>query len=174
MAKSLYDRWDPDRKKVKDLVYSYPTGAQAQAVADSLQAQWRANLGVTVKLDPIERSAFARTRAACSYPLFRNSWEADYDHPHEWLGNLVVSGAAAGGACYSSPTVDRLTGDSDRVRLTTALPGYVQAEQVLVQDIEYAALLYGLQPYLIKPYLRGAGGTALFDLYWADAGVLRH
>jgi oligopeptide transport system substrate-binding protein len=174
MAKSLYDRWDPDRKKVKDLTYSYPAGAQAQAVADSLQAQWRANLGVTVKLDPVERTAFARARATCAYPLFRNSWEADYDHPHEWLSNLVVSGAAAGGACYSSSTVDRLIGDSDRARLTTALPGYKQAEQLLVQDVEYAALLYGVQPYLIKPYLRGAGGTALFDFYWSDAGVLRH
>jgi ABC-type oligopeptide transport system substrate-binding subunit len=173
-ARSLYERWDPERKRVKDLAYTYPAGTLNQATAENLQAQWRANLGVTVKLEPVDRATFARSRTTCGYNLFRNSWEADYDHPRHWLTNLVVTGAGAGGSCYSNAQVDKSLAASDRVRLSSVLSDYKLVQKQLIEDVVYAALLYGVQPYLIKPYIRGAGGTALFDYYWTDAGVLRH
>ena len=51
---------------------------------------------------------------------------------------------------------------------------YRTAGKILVDDAAYAPLLYGIQPYLIHPYVRGAGGNALYDNFWTAVRILQH
>ena len=174
-AKTEYQAWDPNGTKVKGLTYTYDTNLFNKAVCDNLAAQWKKNLGVTVGCVDVDRKTFFDQRnGACAYPLFRQSWSADYDHPQDWFDYLFVTKASSSGSCYSNPSLDRFVSDADAVPLNQALTNYRTAGQMLVRDAAFAGLLYGVQQYLVHPYVRGAGGNALYDNYWTGVRLLRH
>ena len=41
-------------------------------------------------------------------------------------------------------------------------------------NVAYAALVYGVQQYLVRPYVKGVGGSALYDFYWTSARIDQH
>jgi hypothetical protein len=45
---------------------------------------------------------------------------------------------------------------------------------MLVNDSALGGLLYGVQQYLVHPYVKGAGGNALYDHPWTGARILKH
>ena len=48
------------------------------------------------------------------------------------------------------------------------------AGYLLINDSVFAGLLYGVQQYLVHPYVAGAGGNALYDNYWTGIRILKH
>jgi oligopeptide transport system substrate-binding protein len=173
-AKKLYDAWDPQKTKVKNLVYYFNTGAQNKAIAENLQAQWKQNLGIDIGVQALDRATFFKNRSACQYALFRHSWGADYDHPQDWFDFLFVTGGGSSGSCYSNPSLDKQVADANKKPLDQALPDYKAAQQTMINDAVYGDLFYGVQPYLIKPYVRGAGGNPLYDFYWNEIKMVKH
>jgi ABC-type oligopeptide transport system substrate-binding subunit len=164
-AKTEYQAWDPTGAKVKGLAYVYDTDPFNKAVCANLRLQWRNNLGVDVACREVDRKTFFDQRnTRCAYPLFRQSWEADYDHPENWFDNLFVSGAPSSGSCLANPTLDHLVAQGD----------FNGAGRLLVDDSLFANLLYGVQQYLVHPYVKGAGGNALYDNYWTSVRILAH
>jgi oligopeptide transport system substrate-binding protein len=117
---------------------------------------------------------FAQRNTRCAYPMFRQSWAADYDHPQNWFDYLFVTGAPSSGSCYSNSSVDKLVKDADASTNPSDLAPYVEAGQTLVNDSIYAALLYGVQQYLVQPWVKGAGGNALYDNSWTSVRILAH
>lgn len=174
-AMSEYKTWDPTGSKVKGLAYSYDTDPFNAAVCQNLAAQWKKNLGVTVGCNEIDRQTFFEQRnGRCAYTLFRQSWSADYNNPQDWFDYLFVSHAPSGGGCYANPNLDALVASGDSQPVGLAISYYQAAGHVLIADTEYAALVYGVQQYLVHPYVAGVGGTALYDLYWTQARILAH
>jgi oligopeptide transport system substrate-binding protein len=174
-AKTEYQAWDPNGAKVKNLTYTFDTGAFNQAVCANLAAQWKQNLGVTVKCADIDRQTFFDQRdGRCAYPAFRESWSADYNSPQDWFDYLFVTGGTSNGACYSSKTFDGLATGADAQPAGLATAAYQDAGKALVSDVAYAALVYGVQQYLVHPYVRGAGGSALYDFYWTSVRIDQH
>lgn len=173
-AKSLYKSWDPDGSKIKGLTYTYNTSAANKAIAENLQSQWKQNLGIDVKLDNADRQTFFKTRSKCTYPLFRHSWGADYDHPQDWFDFLFVTGAGSSGSCYSNPQLDDLVKSANQKPLSAALGDYKKAGQILIDQAVTGNLNYGTQPYLVQPYVKGTGGNALYDYYWSEIKILKH
>lgn len=172
-AKTEYQAWDPDGSKVRGLVYTYDTNAFNKAVCANLQAQWKKNLGVDVACVEMDRLNFFAQRDACTYPLFRESWAADYDHPQDWFDYLFVTGAKASGSCYSNPSVDKLVTAADSAPLAQAITQYKTAGFLLVDESITTPLLYGVQQYLVHDYVRGAGGNALYDNSWTEIRILK-
>ena len=174
-AKAEYLAWDPNGTKVKGLTYTYDTDPFNKAVCANLVAQWQKNLGVVVKCVEVDRKTyFDRRNGRCAYPLFRQSWRADYDHPQDWFDYLFVTGAPSGGSCYSNPVFDKAVKAADAKPLATALADYKAAGQTLIGHVAYAALVYGVQQYLAHPYVKGVGGNALYDFAWTDARIVKH
>ena len=174
-AKTEYKAWDPDGSKVKGLTYTYDTNAFNSAVCNNLSAQWKKNLGVTVNCVEMDRKTFFDDRnGRCAYPLFRQSWAADYDHPQDWFDYVVVSGASSSGSCYSNPSVDQLIATADAAPLSQTLSDYKVAGHMLINDSICAPLIYGVQQYLVHPYVRGVGGNALYDNAWTLARIVKH
>ena len=174
-AKAEYQAWDPNGAKVKGLTYTYDTNLFNKAVCDNLVAQWKKNLVVDVKCVDIDRKTFFDDRnGKCAYPAFRQSWSADYDHPQNWFDYLFVTGATSSGSCYSNPSFDKLIAAADATPLAQSLSDYKTAGTTLINDSILAALIYGVQQYLVQPYVRGAGGNALYDFEWRQARILRH
>ena len=173
-ARAEYKAWDPDGSKVKGLVYTYNATAFNKAVCENLASQWQKNLGVTMQCAAQDRASFFSARTKCSYPIFRHSWGADYDHPQDWFDFLFVTGAGSSGSCYSNPAVDTLIKDANQKPLTESLGAYKQANQLLIDDTITGNLVYGIQQYLVHPWVKGVGGNALYDNYWSDARILQH
>jgi oligopeptide transport system substrate-binding protein len=174
-AKTLYQAWDPNGSKVKGLEYTYDTDAVNKAMCDNLAAQWKKNLGVTVPCTELDRKTFLDDRnRSCAYTLFRQSWNADFDHPQDWFDHLFVSGATSSGSCYSNPSLDSLVAGADSRGLAAGLVDYKTAGLILVDDAFSAPLLYSVQAFLVHPYVRGTGGNALYDFSWTSAKVLAH
>lgn len=174
-AKTEYQAWDPDGSKVKGLTYTYDTNPFNKAVCTNLQTQWKKNLGVDVGCVEMDRLTFFQQRdGACAYPLFRQSWAADYDHPQDWFDYLFVTGGSSSGSCYSSPDVDKLVANADALPLTQSLTQYKTAGYLLLDQAITAPLVYGVQQYLVHTYVAGAGGNALYDNSWTGIRILQH
>lgn len=174
-ARAEYQAWDPTGAKVKGLAYVYDSDPFNKAVCANLRLQWKNNLGVDVRCAEIDRKSFFDQRnGRCAYPLFRQSWAADYDHPQNWFDYLFVSGAPSSGSCYSNASFDSTVGGADRAAAGSSLAPYQQAGQTLVNDSIFGALLYGVQQYLVHPYVKGAGGNALYDNDWRSVRILAH
>jgi oligopeptide transport system substrate-binding protein len=120
------------------------------------------------------KTFFDDRNGRCAYPLFRQSWSADYDHPQEWFDYLFVTGASSSGSCYSNPSVDQLVATADAQPLSQSLVDYKIAGHALINDSVFAPLIYGVQQYLVHPYVKGAGGNALYDNYWTQVRIAPH
>lgn len=174
-AKTEYAAWDPTGAKVKGLTYTYDTDPFNKAVCANLQTQWKKNLGADIPCVEMDRKTFFDQRnGACAYPLFRQSWAADYDHPQNWFDYLFVSGAPSSGSCYSNPSLDQLVARADEQPLSQSVSGYRTAGVLLVNETAFAPLVYGVQQYLVHPYVDGAGGNALYDNPWVGMRILGH
>lgn len=173
-AKAEYAAWDPTGAKVKGLTYTYDSNAFNKAVCSNLQQQWQKNLGVAVGCVEMDRKTFFDQRQACAYPMFRQTWSADYDHPQDWFDYLFITGASSGGSCYSSSAVDRAVTAADASTDPSSLDDYKTAGMDLIGDSAFAGLLYGVQQYLVHPYVKGAGGNALYDNSWSGVRILQH
>ncbi len=173
-AKQLYQQWDPNGTKVKGLIYTYNATAQNKAVCDNLASQWKQNLGVTVQCASTDRASFFNARTKCAYPIFRHSWGADYDNPQDWFDFLFVTDAGSSGSCYSNPQLDALTKDANTKDLSQSLDSYKQANKILVDNTVTGNLFYGIQQYVVHPYVKGAGGNPLYDNYWTGLKILQH
>ena len=173
-AKTLYQQWDPNGTKVKALVYTYNTNGFNKSVCDNLASQWKQNLGVSMQCTAQYRASFFRARTKCSYPIFRHSWGADYDHPQDWFDFLFVTDAGSGGACYSNSQLDQMAQQANAKPLSQSLDTYKAMNKILVDNTVTGNLVYGIQQYVTHPYVSGTGGNALYDDYWAEAKILQH
>jgi oligopeptide transport system substrate-binding protein len=174
-AKAEYQAWDPDGSKVKGLTYTYDTNPFNKAVCDNLSAQWKKNLGITVGCVEMDRKTFFDDRnGRCAYPMFRQSWSADYDHPQDWFDYLFVTGASSSGSCYANANLDKVVAGADAAPLSQAIADYRTAGYLLIDTSAFAPLIYGVQQYLSHPYVKGVGGNALYDDYWTTARIVKH
>jgi len=173
-AKQLLQQGDPDGSKTKNLTYTYNSSAINKAICDNLASQWKQNLGVTVQCASTDRASFFNARTKCSYPIFRHSWGADYDNPQDWFDFLFVTDAGSSGSCYSNPQLDSMAKDANTKPLTQAVDEYKAMNKILVDNTVTGNLIYGIQQYVVHPYVVGAGGNALYDNYWSDVKILQH
>jgi ABC-type oligopeptide transport system substrate-binding subunit len=175
-AKALLKSGDPTGAKTAHLTYYYdPNKAIYKATAENITSQWKANLGITVNLQPVDHATFIKTYTHHGYNLFREGWQADYDHPQDWFDNLFVKGGGSNGGAYTDPKVEDLVAKADaEPSLDKAIPIYNQASKQMMADAAYAPLVYFKGEFLFKPYLQGAGSNNFNDFYWNEMKIGSH
>ena len=178
-AKQLLKNADPDGSKTKGLIYWYdPENPLNKNVATNLQDQWQTNLGVSVAIQPESHSQFIKDYLSGKFVMHRAGWQADYDHPQDWIDNLW--GKLAGcpdsncGSGYDSAQYDQLAAQADAKPLADALPIYKQLEQMLQDEVAYIPLYYSVGAFMFKPYVKGAGTNNFFDYWWNEISILQH
>jgi oligopeptide transport system substrate-binding protein len=178
-AKAEYQSWDPSGSKTKGLQLDYNASNLNDTIWGNVQSQLRANLGVNVALDPMDFPTLISRRNAKQSILFRDSWQADYDHPQDWFDNLFTCSEAAVGkgnaSGYCNPAVDRAAQQADTSQnLSSAISIYQEAQRTMIGDINGTNLFYQTQPYVVQTYLKGAGFTGINDYRWEGIRIMKH
>ena len=70
--------------------------------------------------------------------------------------------------------MDKFISLADAGPLKDGLDDYKTVGRMLIDDAIYAPLIYGVQQYLVHPYVLGVGGNALYDFSWTSARILKH
>ncbi len=175
-AKQLLASGDPTGSKTAHLTYYYdPNKPIYAATAQNIQAQWKANLGITVNLVPQDHAAFIKSSTAKrEYALFREGWQADYNHPQDWFDNLFIKTGGSNGGNFSDPVVEQLVAKADAEPLSQAIADYNAASKQMEADAAYAPLVYFKGQFLFKPYLQGNGSNNFNDFYWNEMKIGSH
>jgi oligopeptide transport system substrate-binding protein len=134
-----------------------------------LTAKWKEVLGVDIKLNPVEPTAFtALTKDINTAPqMFILGWCADYPDPQNWLSVYWKTGAFGERIGYSNPDLDAMLAEAD----STTDPAkrmqlYADAQKLLTDGAPVAFMWNNINSYLWKPWVKGVETTPM-DSGWA-------
>lgn len=161
-------------KGLPDIKYSYAASERNQARATWLQTQLRDQLGVDIKLDPLDARTLSQalSSAATTPQMFFYGWCPDYPDPQDWYSVVFDSRSSASHTAWKNDKFDQLVRAAD----VEANPKkrdelYRQASQLLMDDAPAALMLHDLDAFLVKPYVKGATFTPL-DYYFAHTTIM--
>ncbi len=83
--KLLAEAGYPDGKGLPEITFLYNTNDNNKKIAEALQAMWKENLGVDVKLKNEDWAVFQETRRLGKYQIARGGWLGDYNDPMTML-----------------------------------------------------------------------------------------
>lgn len=163
-----------------DVTIQFADVGGSQLDAEFAQGQLEQNLGVNVKLEPLEPRAFAATVMQGQFMIIPMGWGADFPDPDSWLPQNFGTGAGNNLAGYSNAEFDAL------VQQAVAEPDaekrlalWSQAQQLLVKDAAAIFVSYSERVRLVKPYVKNlilTGMDAGLDgeLFLADTYIVKH
>jgi ABC-type oligopeptide transport system substrate-binding subunit len=166
-ALALLRAWDPAGTRRSVRIGTFPDFI---SLATEIQAEWQSVLGLTVSLDFGEIPTIRRKASEGLYDVTVGAFAADYDSPHNWFSNIDNQCHAA----IVDPQFQSLVAAADKEQPDAAVGDYKKAGQLLADDAACPALVYQEAVQLIKPWVRGAGGNALYENYWKSISILKH
>jgi oligopeptide transport system substrate-binding protein len=135
----------------------------------------RENLGVTVRMQAIDFADFLLEveDPEHQHQMIRFGWVADYPDPDNFLEFLFLSGSPENATRYLNPQVDalleeaRVEPDAER-----RYELYRQAEDLIIEDGVVLPMQFGVDHYLVQPYVRGftptTGMQEWMSTVWID------
>jgi len=151
-----------------DFTIVYAANATIKLVLEFLQAEWKKNLGIDVKLDSRESKAAVEFRVSRKTQPFNGifgQWGSDYGDPFNWHNFLFTSKNEFWPSHWKNDEfdsiVDKAKGMTDKDGRTKA---YQQAEQILVTEQPHMPLYHGQSFFVSKPNLQGIYHPAILGL----------
>ncbi|MBI5035620.1 MAG: peptide ABC transporter substrate-binding protein [Chloroflexi bacterium] len=170
-ADSTADKPKVDCAKLGTLKMTYAATATNHARYQFIAGSFLKVFGCPITLDPVDSTVMtALTKDIKTQPLFSlQGWIQDYPHPQNWLSVYWVCGGFAKRYGYCSKDFDATTAKADQtLDLQAAIKLYQQAEDILVNDVPSAFLMYEENLYLVKPWVIGPKDhTGSSDAEWA-------
>jgi oligopeptide transport system substrate-binding protein len=156
------------KDELKMIKFTYGTSAREKTRVEWAQAQWKANLGIEVALDPVDRTTFSSLvkRAETTPQLFTLGWCADYPDQQDWLTMVFSSTSTVSKIGYKNPVFDKLVREADKEKDANKRNDlYQKASRILSEDAPVAFYQFSASKYLLKPWVKGVVDSALdFEL----------
>ena len=102
----------------------YTPGEGHKLIAEYVQASWKRNLGIDIKIQNYEWKTFLDMRNQHDFDISRASWVGDYQDPNTFL-ELFITGSGNNDGEYSNPKFDEL------IRKAATMKGGSERFQVL-------------------------------------------
>ena len=155
---------------------TYSARTDFQAVAEFVQAQLQANLGVNITLKPRPPKTFNSELGdpATRPPMSLYSFGLDYPDPQEQHEYLATSGPSgfANYAAYKNPKFDALIARANKtVNFKARMALHRQAENVYLNDYPIVPLYNPIATWLAKPYVHGFKVTPLYMTRWMNVSI---
>ena len=164
--KILSEAGYPDGKGLLPITLIFNTDPINSLIAENIQAQWKRNLNVEVKLDNQEWKVFLKRLKTDTPAIFRLGWGADYPDPDNFM-TLFTTESGNNNTGWSNKRYDELInmarGEGDRGK---RIKMYNEAQKILLEDdIAIIPLFFTAQNVLVKPYVKGLRIDAMELLY---------
>ncbi|MCB9098176.1 MAG: peptide ABC transporter substrate-binding protein [Anaerolineales bacterium] len=133
-------------------------GGRAPQITESIVESYKQNLGVEVTVEQTPWAEFlgGLNQPDIPYQMYQLGWVADYPDPQNFLEVLFHSNSTQNHGGYSNPEVDALLDEARRTQdADERLALYQQAEQKILTDAAWVPLYFGVDNWLVKPYVRG-------------------
>ncbi len=133
----------------------YNASDTAASVAQLIQSQWEATLGIEAGLRQEEWNSFLTSQQLGQYEIARSGWIGDYVDPNTFL-DMFVTGGANNQTGWSAPRYDALIAqaksetDPERRREI-----FREAEAILLAEMPIIPLFHGMSKNMVRPYVRG-------------------
>jgi len=153
-----------------EVTLTYSTNDTHKAIAEALQAMFKDNLGVDVKLANMESSVFTQEQTALKLQLSRSSFLADYGDPINFLENFQT-GLAMNRTGWSNAEYDQLIKDakneSDEAKRFELM---YKAETLLLDEAPIFPIHFYNYVYLQNDSVTGIvrHPVGYLELKWAD------
>ena len=144
------------------LAFSFPATIANQRRAEYLQAQWKQNLGIDVRLSPMDPTAYQQALADKNYDLAFGGWAADYPDPQDWFNPVFGCKGSYNSSNYCNPGFDQLVARADTATtLSERVLLYNQAQARLIGDTPVLPLFAPGHLVLVKPWVQSTDGGPL-------------
>lgn len=162
----------PDGKGFPAVTAVFSTNPENLLIAQNLQAQWKKNLNLDIRLDNQEWKVFLKTLETNTPPVFRLGWGADYPDPDNFM-NLFTSNSGNNRTHWKNREYDRLVeaavveaNPEKRMKL------YDRAQEILtVEDVPIMPLFQNVQNMLVKPYVKGFKPNAMDIIHLKEVSL---
>ena len=137
------------------------TSDNHRIIAEAVQAGWRRELGLEVRLLNMEGKSVLAARRAGDFQILRSSWIGDYNDPATFL-SVWTSDSGNNSSGWHKPAYDQLLFLAARTASTEARQDlFQQAEALLVADAPFIPLYTYTHVFLKNPSVHGWYPTLL-------------
>ncbi|MDP2918957.1 MAG: peptide ABC transporter substrate-binding protein [Dehalococcoidia bacterium] len=152
----------PDGKGLPQLKFQYADTGSNPLIAQFLQGQLKANLGIDLTLEPMERKAFSAAVNAETHTWAWFGWGADYPDPQNWLPELFGTNAGNNHTNYSNKAFDDLAKKANiELNETKRLQMWADAQKMVIDDAPIVNMFYRERFVLRKPWIKGHKTTGM-------------
>lgn len=148
---------------------SYGVEGDNERVLTVLQSMWQENLGIAVKLEPLELSTFS-SRLNDTYQdpakglqAYYSIWGADYPDPQNFISLQLQTDVGNNNGHWSNAEFDKLTKEADTMVGDFAKRAdlYNQAEQIAVDEVGWLPLFNAKVNVLVRECIKGIDVTGM-------------
>lgn len=172
-AKQLLDEYLKEKNLTADklsITLLFNTSEFNKRVAEAIQAMWKENLGIDVKLINQERKVFYAARTEGKENVYRSSWVQDYPDANNFLYEVFGPGSGYAnivkwdsGDAYTK-FIDLLKQAAVEKDPDKRMNLYYEAEKIMVGDeVIVAPLWWYSSPYLAQTYLKFPNSITGYD-----------
>lgn len=120
------------------ITYKYPGTQLESDIAQSLQAQWKANLGIEVQLEAQETQVNVSDRRAGDFDICRMQWTADFADPFTYLAMYMSTDSYNDNNCASDEYDTLMEESMVETDTNTRYEMMHEAEKILVSEYYWA------------------------------------
>lgn len=151
----------PDGKNCPVIELLYNTSENHRAIAEAVQAMWRKNLGVEIRLVNQEWKVFLDMVHTKNFSMARYSWGADYVDPHAFL-EIWPSDSGNNNTNWANPEFDSLLKQALAARTEQERFGiYQKMDAILVDELPAIPIYYYTRPRAVNQKVKGFYPTPL-------------
>lgn len=137
------------------------TSDNHRLIAEAVQADWRKELGLEIRLLNMEGKSVLAARRSGDFQILRSSWIGDYNDPSTFL-NVWTADSGNNHSGWTNPAYDQLLFQAARTGAADARNGlFQQAEALLVSEAPFIPLYTYTHVFLINPSVQGWYPTLL-------------
>jgi ABC-type oligopeptide transport system substrate-binding subunit len=141
---------------VDEIEYLFNTRSSNKVMAEFMQAQWKQNLGITVRLRNMEGKTFLAARAKLDYKGFAfGGFGADYMDPFTFLNLFYPSGGDNGTGWWDQKYADMLDEANRTLDKQKRYELLARAEKYLLDSQPIIPIETPAVNWVKKPYVKG-------------------
>ncbi|HET7034393.1 MAG TPA: peptide ABC transporter substrate-binding protein, partial [Thermomicrobiaceae bacterium] len=150
-----------------DLTLVYISTADYKLDAEYVQQAWKNNLGLNIKLEPVESTAYNDWRASrekSPFNLYIGNWGSDWADPANWYNQNFTHASDHYRDHWNNPDFDALvekarTNTNEDERVTQ----YKQASKTFAEESPIIPLYHPLNFWVVQPYVKDLAMQPLLE-----------